>query len=457
MTHERTITHSLRIGWLEGIPSAIMLGITEYYVVPFGLFLQATTRQIGWLVALPQLLGACAGAWAVTAVDLVGSRRRFLVRAVALQAALLVPLAALGLWAFPGRVWWLIAGMMGFRVLMSLIGPAWGALMSDYLPPERRGRYFGGRARAVGAAQLGGMAIGAVLLFLTKQRAPALGFCAIFLIAAAARAVSARYLSQLIDLAPAHATDASFGFLAFLRRLQESNFVRFTLYVAGITFATHLAAPYFSVFMLRDLHFNYLTYMAVHLASLAMSLLALPIWGRHADVVGNARVLKTTGLLVPLLPLAWIVTANPALLMINEGLSGFIWGGFNLCATNFVYDAVTPAKRLRGLGYFNLINGMAMCAGAALGAHVAEWLGSPHNAHLLWGVLPPINGSSLLMLFALSGALRLLAHCLLARHFEEVRASSRRVSSRELFFSVVGIRPLWGEHQDSPLPSLRRD
>ncbi len=87
---------------------------------------------------------------------------------------------------------------------------------------------------------------------------------------------------------------------------------------------------------------------------------------------------------------------------------------------------------------------MAIFVGTSLGGYLAEWL-------------PPVNGSSLLTLFGLSGALRLLAHLFLERRFDEVRASSRRVSSRELFFSVVGIRPLWGEHPESPMSSLRRD
>ncbi len=441
--HPASIERSLAISRLEGIPASVMIGVIDYYLIPFGLFLGATTQQIGLLVALPQLLGAAALLFAVKAVGLMGSRLRFIVRGAALQAALLLPVALLAVAPMPWRIGILIGLIIGYRVLMNLVGAAWGSLMSDYLPPERRGRYFGGRSSLVGLAQVSGMALAGLLLFLTKRPAPALGFLLIFLIAALARAGSAAALARMTDLPLAHAPGQRFTFLAFLRRFQESNFVRFTLYVAGITFVTHLAAPYFSVHMLRNLHFNYLTYMAVNLSALGMSLLAFPIWGRHADVVGNARVLKTTSLLVPLLPLVWIVTANPLLLMINEGISGFIWGGFNLCAANFVYDAVTPEKRVQCLGYFNLINGVAIFGGTTLGGWLAERL-------------PAIHGYSLLTLFGLSGVLRLLVHFLLSRHFEEVRHTARKVSSRQLFFSVVGIQPLWGEHAEGALPLWRR-
>ena len=117
--------------------------------------------------------------------------------------------------------------------------------------------------------------------------------------------------------------------------------------------------------------------------------------------------------------------------MAVEMFSGFVWGGFNLCAANYIYDAVSPAKRVRCLGYFSLINGTALCAGASLGGFLAERL-------------PPLWGFPLLTLFLLSSLIRFAAHFLLSRHFREVRASAKPVSSTQLFFSVTGIRPIEG-------------
>lgn len=437
------VRQSLQISRMEGIPASVMLGVFDYYLTPLALFLSATTPQIGLLSALPHLLGSLSLLFAVKVVGWVGSRQRFIWRTAVLQAALLAPVAALPLLPLPGRVWLLIAGMAAFRVLLNLIGPAWGSLMSDYLPAERRGIYFGRRARIVGAAQLASIALAGLVLSATKPTAPAAGFAAILAAACAARFISAWQLSRMADL-PTHAVPGSdFTFLMFLRRFRESNFVKFAFYTAGIVFSTFIAAPFFSVYMLRDLRFSYLTYMAIHLASVLPGLLALPIWGRHADAVGNARVLKTTGAIVPFIPLLWLVSPNPAYLIAVEFLSGFSWGGFNLCAANFIYDAVTPEKRVRCISYFNLINGIAIFAGTSLGGLVADRL-------------PPLLGHRLLFLFALSGGLRLAVHLFLAPRFREVRASSRRVSSLHLFFSVVGIRPLLGENPEPTFPLLRR-
>lgn len=428
------IRRSLRLSITEGIPAALMLGIVEFYAIPLALFLGATTQQIGLLTSLPYLLGALSLLWAVNAVGLVGSRLRFVVRGALWQATLLAPIAFLAVYPAPGRLAWLIVLMVAFRVLFNLIGAAWGSVMSDYLPPEQRGRYFGRRARAIGIAQVAGMGLAGVILSLTTPN-PALGFMLIFLIAAGARAFSAYYLAQMADL-PLHPTPGGdFTFLAFLRRFKESNFVRFVLYVASIMFATFLSAPYFNVYMLRDLQLPYMTYMAIHLAAVIMGLVSFPIWGRHADVVGNARVLKTTSLLVPIIPFLWLCSRHPLYLVGVELFAGFVWGGFTLCVTNFIFDAVTPAKRVRCLGYFNLINGVALFAGTLLGGYLADRL-------------PPLLGYRLLTLFVLSGTLRLLAHGFLSGRFTEVRATHRPVSSLQLFFSAVGIRPLLAQDQE---------
>ena len=203
------------------------------------------------------------------------------------------------------------------------------------------------------------------------------------------------------------------------------------LYAASITFATNLAAL-FSVYMIRDLHFNYLIFMFVHLGAVVAGF--IPDLGRHADAIGNARVLKLTSFLIPLSRFSDIL-AEPYYLFAIEIFSGFVWGGFNLCSLNFIYDAVTPGKRLRCISYFTFINGIATFLGAIAGGYLAEHL-------------PPFHGSRILTLFLISGVLRLASHFILSKRFHEVRVTQKKVSSAELFFSVVGIRPMLGRGRD---------
>jgi MFS family permease len=186
--------------------------------------------------------------------------------------------------------------------------------------------------------------------------------------------------------------------------------------------------------MLRDLQLSYLTYMGLQVGSSLAALIALPLWGRHADLVGNVRVLRLSSFLAALIPIFWLLSHNPAYLMLVQIFAGFSWSGVTLSSGNFIYDAVTPQKRVRCIAYFNVINGLALFLGSSLGGYFASRL-------------PPLFGYRLLALFALSCFCRMSLYLLLSRSFREVR-TAHEASVQELFFSVVGIRPLVGPARD---------
>jgi MFS family permease len=303
--------------------------------------------------------------------------------------------------------------------------------MSDYIPSSKRGRYFGWRNRTVGAVALGSVITAGLILNSFREVSYSAGFIIIFSLAALARYASA-YFIKLMDEPPHRRDPASdFTFLMFVTRFRESNFLKFVVFCACLTFATYLSAPFFAVFMLRDLQLSYLTYMALQVCSSFASLVALPLWGRHADLVGNVRVLRLSSFFAALIPAFWLWSRDPAYLMLIQIWGGFSWSGVTLSAANFIYDAVTPQKRVRCIAYFNVINGLALFLGSSLGGFLASRL-------------PPLFGYSLLslLLFLLPSF-----SLLLSRSFREVRPA-HEVSIHELFFSVVGIRPWWAGRDD---------
>lgn len=428
----RSIQESLKSCWKEGVANHVTLGMLEYYITPYALFLGASVMEIGILVSLPHLLGSWSQLLATYVVKWTKSRRLLLVRAATLQTCILVPLILLFLWPYPrSTVTVLIFLVCIIRILMSLLGSVWGSLVSEYLPAQKRGLYFGWRAQIVGLSGLAGVLCGGLILHAFDVTHTIMGFVIVFSIAALCRGVSIHYLKQFHDVPYTHLPEHQFTFFDFIKRFRESNFVKFVLYVSTLTFSTYLAAPFFSVFMLQDLKFNYASYMGVHVAGIVGGLIAFPIWGRHADVVGNAKMLKLSSLLIPAIPFLWILSQDVYYLIAVEFVSGIIWGGFNLCATNFIFEVVSPPKRVRCISYFNLINGSNVFLGSILGS----WLATH---------LPPLRGFSLLSLFGLSAFLRFLCHFFLSKQFKEVRESAQPVSGWRLFFSVVRIRPLLG-------------
>jgi MFS family permease len=428
------VRESLRASFRDGIFAAFMGGVVDQYATPLALFLGATVQQVGLITALPNLLSSLSQFFAVRVIYWVGGRVKLLVRLVFSQASLILCIAILPWLEMPNRVELLLILLIFAASCGGLAGPAWGSLMSDYIPSSKRGRYFGWRNRTLGAVALGSVITSGLILNSFHEVSYVGGFFIIFSLAAVARYASAYFIKQMDE--PPHRRDpaSDFTFLMFVARFRESNFLKFVVFCAFLTFATYLSAPFFAVFMLRDLQLSYLTYMALQVCSSFASLVALPLWGKHADLVGNVRVLRLSSFFAALVPAFWLLSRDPAYLMLVQIWGGFSWSGVTLSAANFIYDAVTPQKRVRCIAYFNVINGVALFLGSSLGGFLAARL-------------PPLFGYSLLSLFALSCSCRLFFYLLLSRSFHEVRPA-HEVAIHELFFSVVGIRPLVGRARD---------
>ena len=433
MASRINIRRSLRASFHDGVFAALMAGITEHYVIPLGLFFGATVLQIGLVSALANLFSSFSQLTAVTLIYWVGGRVKLLVRLVCSQATFCLMIAFITLFEFSFRVECFLALVALIALTGGLAGPAWGSLMSDYIPASKRGRYFGWRSSMLGGVTLSSMITAGLLLYLSRQW-DFRGFIWLFLMAATFRFISAGFCAQMSEPPQRKDPASDFTFYMFVSRFRESNFLKFVAFVAALNCASFMAAPFFAVYMLRDLQLSYLWYMILQVCVALASFTSFPLWGRHADHFGNVRVLRLGGFFASIIPLLWLVSSHPVYLMAVQLWGGFSWGGLTLSTGNFIYDAVTPQKRSRCIAYFNVVNGVAIFLGSALGGLMASRL-------------PPLYGKPLLTLFLLSGICRLLAYALFARRFQEVRAAPE-VSIREFFFSVVGIRPLVGPRHD---------
>lgn len=419
---------SLRDSFQGGIFASIMVGMTEHYLTPFAIALRASVQAVGALAALPNLaaslfhLVSCS--WALR----LKSRRRFIVLGALTQAGLLLPIALLPAVSWPHPVTLFVSLVVLLATAGAMIGPAWGSLMTDHIPANERGRYFGWRNQRLGIVTVASQLTAGLILHQLHPVHPLAGFTVLCLFAMIARLISAALLARMDDLPLQVTADSHFTFWMFIRRFRESNFVRFVCFVSAMTFCANVASPFFSVFLLRDLRVSYLVYTILTLSAVMPSLGSLRLWGQHADHVGNVRVLRLTSIVLPIIPVLWLVSTHTVYLVGVQLLAGFVWGGFNLAASNFIYDAVSPAKRMRCIAYFNVLNGTALSLGALLGGALADHL-------------PPLLGYPLRSLFVLSAGLRGLVVLFLRPTFREVRPT-REATSLDLFFSVVGIKPL---------------
>ncbi|MFA6356711.1 MAG: MFS transporter [Candidatus Omnitrophota bacterium] len=427
MDKKGKIRQSLRNSFIDGAFCAAFTGFTEQYITPFAVALKASSEQIGMLTAFPNLIASLIQLKSADVTEHLKSRMRIITISVFFHALMFLPIALIPLLFRTHRVFWLVAFVTMAASFNAFPGPAWTSLMSDHIPRRSRGRYFGWRNRLLGIITITcAFLAGFILNIFGKDNLT--GFMVILGLALVARFTSWSFLKRMYEPPIKITREHYFTFWDFVSRVRESNFAKFVFYVASISFAVNMSGPFFAVYMLRDLNLSYATYTVIVISPTIATLLTMGIWGRHADVVGNMKIIRLASFFIPLIPVLWLFGHSVAYLIIIQVFSGFVWAGYNLSIFNFVYDAVMPEKRTRCVAYLNVINGTSICAGALLGGFLAV-------------NLPPLFGHRILTLFALSGLLRAVFCLSILPHIKEVRRVER-IKSLDLFFSVMRIRPM---------------
>ncbi|MDO8622874.1 MAG: MFS transporter [archaeon] len=406
----------------EGSAYSVMDGMGLRNMTPYALALGANNAQIGLLTSIPNLLGNLSQLFTTKAMEKY-SRKKVLLFGVILQALMWIPMILIGFsYFFKGLDSATSANFVIFiYTLLVLFGgfvsPGWNSLMSDIVAKEERGKYFGKRNKIVGVVALISLLASGFILDYFKQTKLFIGFAIIFGVCFIARSISAYLISKHHEPEFKLEKGYYFSLRQFIKKIPQSNFGKFVLFVCLVQMATAIASPFFAVYMLKDLGFNYTQYILVVISSSLSSLLFMPIWGKFADKYGNLRIMKICGFFTPFVPLVWLASPlvmnfNPNLLiyylLFIEFLSGLVWAGFNLTIVNFIYDAVTRQRVALCVAYFNFFAGVGVFVGATLGGFIA-------SMDLVFGM------DSILFVFILSFIARMVVYLIMIRKIKEVR------------------------------------
>ena len=404
-THK--VRNSLRYSVLDASAYSAMLGLTQNYISPLALELNATTTQIGLLSSIPSLAMAFSQLSAPYLSARAGSRKGLILPMVFMHAIMFVPILLVPYLFHFSAVWWLIGFVTVSVVLGAIANPAWGSMMADLVPERLRGKYFGFRGQVSGfITQVFSYGAAGILLLFTGNIF--VGYAILFGSATVFRLLSFTFISRQYEPKLPVTKEQGPSLLEIIKNVGSSNLGKFMIFFSLIDFCTMISGPFFTVFMFRDLHFNYLYYCIVSSASQLSVLVFLPFWGRRADKWGNLKVVRIATALIWLVPIFWVFSDNIVYLAFANIVSGFAWSGFSLSGVNFAYDASTPQERTKQLAVFGAMDGLACCIGAALGGFIA-----PH--------LPPLLGYPLRTLFVISGVLRGVVALLFLRQIKEVR------------------------------------
>jgi len=417
---------SRKISTKEACAYSFMDGFGLRYITPFAVEIGKNAKNlntyVGLLTALPSLLGSLSQLLTIKAMNSY-SRRKIVFFGVFLQALMWLPLVALAFFYYFKNLSSELA-LSSLVIIYTLLiifgsfaGPAWSSMMKDTVT-ENLGKYFGNRSRIAGLVALICMLTAGFVLDYFKKTNIFFGFVIIFFIAFMGRTVSSILFSKQYE--PKFKTEQKsyFSFLDFIKNMTKNNFGKFVIFFALVSFAVTICSPFFAVYVLKDLGFSYIQYMAMIVGSSLASFIFMSGWGKFADRYGNLKVMKLcmgSIVAVPFLYFAsyFVFKFNPSFIVpyvvFIEVLAGVMWAGFTLAAGNFIYEAVTREKMALCVSYFNVINGIGTFIGPILGGFLAS-------------IIHPILGiSALLIVFIIGGIARLVVAVYMLPKIKEVR------------------------------------
>jgi len=422
----------LRISILEGMMASIMSGGALIFIVPFAVFLGANSFEIGLLAALPALLGAWFQLGSLKLLEVYKKRKNAIVLIVFLQAISWL-LIALIPFIFPSdQVLWLILITTIGTLVGSAGAPLWQSWMRSLTPENILGEYFGVRNAITGTVVFLTMLFCGILLDAVNPSLTLFAFCGIFIISFAGRIGSAALLTRIEDNGIIIDKTEKTNVFAFIKQLSKDNFGHFVLFGTLMTLAIAIVGPFFSLYLLEGLNLkkDYLLYTLIMSASTVTTLLSMPYWGRVIDKHGTIKVLKATGLLVCLYPIALILVREPIGLGVAELLCGVIFSGFNLCLANFIYESFKPEKIIKYASFQGALFGTATFVGIIVSGYVQTF-------DISFGFL----STTFYVVCAAAVILRLFFYTALVNKIKEVK-ETKPINESKLVMSVLTFEPI---------------
>jgi len=430
--------------------------------VGFALALGATTIQIGFLTAAMPL-GSVAQLLAGSFIQRRGCRRELFTLSYLASRSLWVSVIALPFLPEPWyryRISLLFALLVVSNVLHAFGTNAWMSWMGDIIPADIRGRFLGTRqAIATGVGSASGL-IAARFIDWWKAGitpgSPAFfeGFAILFGIATVL-GLTDILLFHFVPHPQVRRADGRIGFGSMLvAPLADRNFRPFVVTFCWWSLATGVAIPFFSVYLLRDLHLSYTTITIFEVASGLVYIVMSYFWGRVVHLAGPKAMLAAAFLLAGLAPCFYLFSSQtviwPVLGAYVVGSMG--WSAVFIQSMNLSIALSPQQGRPHYLAVSAAITGAVTSASYIFGGWLAHQLAPVHFQ--LWG----FDVGNLQVLFVLSGALR--ASCVIpalslrdveapANGYVLLRALQTRLPFRALLDASKVLRPGNGEQKDA--------
>ncbi|MEG4943247.1 MFS transporter [Microcoleus sp. F4-D5] len=408
---KKDVRSTLKASTLDGVFASVFESATAGVLLSnFLLQLGASSVEIGIFSAIPMVVNLLQPLGAYFA-DRTTSRYCYNLGIFGVSRLLWLVLAVAIVWGSQHAdshqlLLWTLATVLAASVLGAFASANWFSWLAAVVPHRLRGRYFGFRNSATSLISLLGVPLMGMSVS-TWGANPILGYGVVLLVGVLAGMISLGCQSFMVDVNPqVYKKDAQSDRLTEKKEkpvtdfvpsvLKNYNFLMFILYFSIWTFAVNLCAPFFNIYLLKELSLDVSLVTIYGSLSSGANLLLLMFWGKLADRLGNRPLLIAVGLVVAITPLLWLGAGNYPFavwvwLPLLHMLGGTTLGAIGLCTNNIQMEIASIEQPSTYFAIAAAVSGVAGALGTTAGGFVAE-----------------LPGMSLGALFALSAAVRLI-------------------------------------------------
>lgn len=294
--------------------------------------------------------------------------------ALAVAPVLLAPVTAL----------YMIMIMLFLKNLgSSLSNSAWNSWMRDLVPSDNLGSFYSKRHAISTSTALVLSLAAAVFLDWWKGFSPRheeYGYTIVFLLGIGAGVLAIYFINKIPEVPM---PKRKIGFISLLLEpFKDSNFRKLIYFLGSWNFAVNLAAPFFTVYMLKRLGYSMTYVIGLGALSQVISVFFYLIWGKLSDRYSNKSVLAITGPIFIFCLLGWTFVTFPGeyehaltipLLILLHVAMGISTAGTNLSTGNIAIKLAPKGRATGFLAATTLANSLAASLAPVVGGRFADF------------------------------------------------------------------------------------
>jgi MFS family permease len=334
-------TRSQRAFFIDGLLAAASDIAVVRFMAVYAIALGATNAEVGLIAVANGFAGLIALAPGACLAERTSSRKRLVLMTWGGAGRLTILLMVLAplLLADRSAVYALIV-LSGVRWFMAQFShAAWTALLAEIVPSELRRFYISQRMLAMSLVTMAGAPLAGVLI---RGVGGIEGFQWTFLLAAGLGFAASWSYAQIEETAAPVS-----GRIAGSTRamLADVTFVRFALTTALLHTSTMIAGPFFVPYLVRELGATPEQIGLLGTVEAGAMVASQLVVGLFVVRLGPLPILRTTIFALAVIPLLWLLAANPWETVPAHLLAGAAWAAYNVVSLSLLVE-LAPAWNL---------------------------------------------------------------------------------------------------------------